>query len=125
MAVSRFGSTMPPCELTREHAKPAAPTFDPKVAGSIPARPMENPCLGGSFRDRRMPMGVDGAFVEHGAVVSDDEGSFYFGGLEFVFAAFPVAVDVGCDFEGGVSEVAGDTRLCGARVSAFHIWRAQ
>jgi hypothetical protein len=38
--VSRFGSTMLPGELTREHANPVASTFNPKVAGSIPARPI-------------------------------------------------------------------------------------
>jgi hypothetical protein len=31
---------MPLCELTREHANLAAATFNPKVAGSIPARPI-------------------------------------------------------------------------------------
>jgi hypothetical protein len=33
------------CEFTREHAKPAASTFNPKVAGSIPARPIKKGLL--------------------------------------------------------------------------------
>jgi hypothetical protein len=31
---------MPPCELTGEHANPAGSTFNPKVVGSIPTRPI-------------------------------------------------------------------------------------
>jgi hypothetical protein len=36
----RFHAVMPLCELTREHANPAGSTLNPKVAGSIPARPI-------------------------------------------------------------------------------------
>ena len=43
----RFGLTMPPRELTREHANPAVSTFNPKVAGSIPARPIQRMRLQG------------------------------------------------------------------------------
>src|SRR5438874_11747580 len=42
---NRFRSMMRPCELTREHTNPAASTFNPKVAGSIPARPIEQAYL--------------------------------------------------------------------------------
>jgi class 3 adenylate cyclase len=37
----RFRLMTPLRELTREHANPAATTFNPKVAGSIPARPIK------------------------------------------------------------------------------------
>jgi hypothetical protein len=33
---------MPPCKLIREHANPVATTFNPKVAGSTPARPIRS-----------------------------------------------------------------------------------
>jgi hypothetical protein len=35
----RFRSVLPPCKRTREYANPAGSTLNPKVAGSIPARP--------------------------------------------------------------------------------------
>jgi hypothetical protein len=54
--VSRSGSTVPSCELTREHANPVASTFNPKVAGSIPARPTaETPAIGMSRARIRKP----------------------------------------------------------------------
>jgi hypothetical protein len=39
MSPDPIGLTMPPRELDREHANLAGSTFNPKVAGSIPARP--------------------------------------------------------------------------------------
>jgi hypothetical protein len=40
MSPDPIGLTMPPRELDREHANLAGSTFNPKVAGSIPARPI-------------------------------------------------------------------------------------
>jgi hypothetical protein len=46
--VSRFGSNVPPCELTREHTNPLHPLFDPPDAGSNPARPIKKRLQPGS-----------------------------------------------------------------------------
>jgi hypothetical protein len=70
-------------------------TFNPKVAGSRPARPIRN-CL--EIRDwfayRVSPdlgMGL--------RVPSHREGAFHLGRLKFALGTLPVSVDVGCHFE--------------------------
>ena len=78
---TRFRLTMPACELLREHANRAASTFNPKVAGSRPARPIRNSLHTGNFR---APDGVGSANAgqQHGAQGGRERGGNEPGGGE-------------------------------------------
>src|SRR5262245_19800754 len=84
-------------------------TFNPKVTGSIPVRPIaENSCkppgsLGQGLRSL--------ARVEYGrstACLSDRESSLHLRCLELALSAFPVAVDVSRHLESGMTKVPGE-----------------
>ena len=77
-------------------------TFNPKVAGSSPARPIRN-CL--KIRDKFDNRVSDGRGMGL-AVPSHREDTFHLGRLEFSLGTLPVSVDVGCHFERRVPEMA-------------------
>jgi hypothetical protein len=70
-------------------------TFNPKVAGSRPARPIRN-CL--EVRDN-FDNRVSDAFGMGLKVPSHRERPLHLGRLEFPLGTLPVSVDVGCHFE--------------------------
>src|SRR6266550_1304916 len=83
-------------------------TFNPKVTGSIPVRPIEeNPA--NKAMSKLRPSRVGGRWSTGGVrLPSDREGALHLGSLELALGALPVAVDVGCHLQGGVAEVSGE-----------------
>ena len=86
-------------------------TFNPKVAGSIPARPITKGLQGQGIRFLRRLLLVARVRVEYRG--SDREGVLHFGCLKLSLGALPVSVDVGRHLQRRVAEVArepGDPR---------------
>jgi hypothetical protein len=83
-------------------------TFNPKVVGSIPTRPIEEVTANRWF----FTAAVESSKLPEyeWSTRSDWKGAFHLGCLDLAFGTFPVAIDVGRHLQRGVTEVAGQPR---------------